>query len=189
MKKDKNEKLKEVIDSLKNELDTIKNETSDVNSDDVDLLLQQINDVISGNFRVSKFRLILHFFKFLLVGLLIDIFLVLVIFGFSTSLLNQISPISYLIIIPGVALVYYLTLRVLNLIISRLFGGSVFALISSCLIFSVIYAVIDEKILHICTSFDKSLLLSTILMIFVIILDIIYASQRLFKISLKGRIK
>ncbi len=189
MKKNNDEKLKESLDYLKNEIENLKNENSNVNSEDIDFLLEQLNDVITGNFKVSKFKLVIRLLKFLLGGLLIDLILVLVIFGFSTSLLNQVSPILYLIIIPGVSIVFYLTIRVLNIIISRLFSGSTILLIGSCIIFAIIYAVIDDKLLHICTSFDKSLLLSFILMLFIIITDIIYASQKLFKLSFKRRVK
>ncbi len=189
MKKDEEERIKESLDCLKKELENMKNENSNVSSEDMDHFLEQIGEVISENFKISKIRLIFHFLKFFFIGILIDIFLVLVIFGFSTGLLNQISPILYLAIIPLVALVYYLTLRMLNLIISRLFSGSIFVLIASCIIFAIIYAVIDDKLLHICSSFDKSLLLSNILMIFIIISDIIYASQKLLKFSIKRRLK
>lgn len=184
LKEEKKEKIRQSIELAKKELEELKKQNPNQEYEELEIFLQKMNDAINSNKRIGTSSFICKMLRFFLGAYLYEVVAFFAVFGFSTDLLNPISPLLYLLIIPLTAFVFYFSLRFLNFITNSFFNSSIAFMIIGSLVLVFIYAIADDMFIHICSGFNNSLVLSFVLMLVNTFTDIIYTKRYYSKIRL-----
>lgn len=182
MKKDRKSELKERIEKTEKELERLKVANPDGNYEDVEEFLRNLNRVLEDDdFRYPSRLFIAKIFILFFLSYLLCTITVSIVFGFTHSMLNPIPPMQFLMVVPLTSLVLFLVLRSLNYVSNKMnIQHPLFFIIVSYVIIIIVFAFLDNLYFHICSSLDKSLLMSSLLMIIVTMVDMAYTKKIYF---------
>lgn len=181
MNEDKKTKLKQSLEDAQRKLDELKSVNPNGNYEELERLIQKMNAVLyhSQSSKLTFIKLIKIFF-ILIMPYLFCVCSVVVVFGFMNFILNPIEPILYVTIVPITSLIFYLTFRIINIILNKIEGmNSILFLMCFGAIFVLVLAYIDQTWIHLCKNFSDSLLLCFCQVIMALLMDL-FCTQKLF---------
>ncbi len=173
MKEEKKEEIKKSIEFAKKELEQLKENDPNGNYQTYEQMINQLSSLLEGEFPKGFARkMIVKFILGTLFLFLVSFVWIAAIFGFSSSLLNPISPYKFLYIIPSISLLLVILMRLLVMIMNHTSWNpfSVLLLFSFTSIFGL--AFLDSYWIHLCRTLDSSFLLATIVWLSFIGLDL-----------------
>ena len=178
MSEEKKSQIRRSLEFAKNELETLKAANPDGNYEQLEKMIEKLNDILNGvNQRKATLILLLKYIILLVLSYLVCGVGVMLTFGFGRSFLSNIPASHFITIIPLVALVLFLALRITS------FVSNSHSLVTSLLCFVMIVIVmglIDGIWLHICKSMDKSFLMVSLLAIISFLGDFYFSRQIYF---------
>lgn len=179
MNEDKKNQLKRNLEYAKQELEELKSKNPNGNYVELELMIEKMNAIINGEQGESSVKLLFKFFVFIVLAYVVCTLVVAAVFGFSHSLLNPIPPMQYITILPLTSFILFIGLRVLNFISNKALQSPIFSMFLFGILFIIGLAFLDNIWFHLCSSFDKSLLMATVLL-FVTSLTDLLVTQKIY---------
>lgn len=182
MNDDKKNQMKQSLEYAKQKLEELKLKNPNGNYQELELMIEKMNAILNGNEEQSSLGLLGKLFIFFILSYILCTFWVAVVFGFAHSLLNPIPSINFISILPLTSFVFFIGNRFLSFISNKAKQYPIFSMILFGIIFIIGISFLDSICFHLCSSFDKSLLMATSLFIVTSLTDLLITQKIYLKL-------
>lgn len=173
MNDEKKKQVKNSLDYAKKELDELKSKNPDGTYESLEKMIQKLSDVVEDkNEEETSWIILLKLIFIFILSYIFCLIGVTAIFGFMHFLMEPVPPIYFVKIVPILTLILFLGLRIGNVISNRSVQHPFFSLFLFEIILIAGLAIVDTTWLHLCSSFDKSLVLAFVHVVCATCIDI-----------------
>lgn len=182
MNDEKKNQIRRSLEYAKQELEELKAKNPNGNYSDLELMIERMNSILNDNAEESVLKILIKLLLYFILAYVFCTISVAVVFGFSTSLLNDFPTTHFITILPLTSLVYFLGLRVMNFISNKAIKQPLLSMLIFGVMFVICLAFLDDLCFHICENLDKSFLMATVLFIVTILIDLFVTQKMYLKI-------